>query len=682
MIPEDGELYFGRTHRPEGFTGAAIAQFDGSAEPVVRELIQNSLDAADHAEVPIAEVNFIISEATRDELPGWSKYIAVFQEARRQRRSQPSPKRSQDERMVVERIESSSRPATIPLLLCIDNGHGLSGERMDALLTPGNTSKGERGAGSFGLGHHAAFGASDLRYVLYGAKFFNKDESISEIASGHAILASYRDKENVLRAADGYWFKSGRGHLAFNGNYDCYPDTLPRLLWELLAGVETGTVVCIAGFNDFRREEDDPTPMNSICRVAASNFCDAIHSGRLRVGVEDDCAGETLTVGRDNLGEILTRYSQNKRAAKQGQISGQVAYNAWKTISLGERLASHGNGMIRRLHRWLARPEVGAGFDVTSLWDHGDMSKAHEIVRTGMRLAEFFRRFPDDRAAEVWFVSRRWPSGPVCPHCGGGRVSEVASRRPMPYRCRECRKHFSVMSHTLMHASKLGAQTWLLAIFLIVANPKGRSSVQLAADLGVTQKTAWHLAHRIRQALAEGGLPGFDGPVEADETYIGGKARNRHAHKADPGKTAVIGVKDRRTGTVAATPVHEVTTATATAMVAATTRQGAEVYTDGSRIYDPLAAMGFNHARVIHGLGEYVRGSVSTNGVENYWSLLKRTYIGTYHYMSDDHLHRYIEEHSFRYNRRNRHVIDKMSEAAAAMEGRSLTYRELTGSRG
>ena len=310
------------------------------------------------------------------------------------------------------------------------------------------------------------------------------------------------------------------------------------------------------------------------------------------------------------------------------------------------------------------------------------MSKAHEIVRTGMRLAEFFRRFPDDRAAEVWFVSRRWPSGPVCPHCGGGRVSEVASRRPMPYRCRECRKRFSVMSHTLMHASKLGAQTWLLAIFLIVANPKGRSSVQLAADLGVTQKTAWHLAHRIRQALAEGGLPGFDGPVEADETYIGGKARNRHAHKADPGKTAVIGVKDRRTGTVAATPVHEVTIATATAMVAATTRQGAEVYTDGSRIYDLLAAMGFNHARVIHGLGEYVRGSVSTNGVENYWSLLKRTYIGTYHYMSDDHLHRYIEEHSFRYNRRNRHVIDKVSEAAAAMEGRSLTYRELTGSRG
>ena len=311
------------------------------------------------------------------------------------------------------------------------------------------------------------------------------------------------------------------------------------------------------------------------------------------------------------------------------------------------------------------------------------MSKAHEIVRTGMRLAEFFRRFPDDRAAEVWFVSRRWPSGPVCPHCGGGRVSEVASRRPMPYRCRECRKHFSVMSHTLMHASKLGAQTWLLAIFLIVANPKGRSSVQLAADLGVTQKTAWHLAHRIRQALAEGGLPGFDGPVEADETYIGGKARNRHAHKADPGKTAVIGVKDRRTGTVAATPVHEVTTATATATVAATTPPGC----GGLHRRQPhLRTHSRRWASTMLGSST---ASASTSAVRcpptasrTYWSLLKRTYIGTYHYMSDDHLHRYIEEHSFRYNRRNRHVIDKMSEAAAAMEGRSLTYRELTGSRG
>ena len=146
------------------------------------------------------------------------------------------------------------------------------------------------------------------------------------------------------------------------------------------------------------------------------------------------------------------------------------------------------------------------------------MNKAHEIVRTGLTFAEFFRRFPDDTAAAAWFESRRWPNGP---HCDSDRITSVASRRPMPYRCKDCRKHFSVMSHTVMHQSKLGCQTWLLALFLIVSNPKVRSSVQLAADLGVTQKTAWHLAHRIRQALTDGGMAGFGGPVEAAESMDG-----------------------------------------------------------------------------------------------------------------------------------------------------------------
>ena len=320
----------------------------------------------------------------------------------------------------------------------------------------------------------------------------------------------------------------------------------------------------------------------------------------------------------------------------------------------------------------------------------GSMSKAHEIVRTGMSIAEFFRRFPDDDTAEAWFESRRWPHGMTCPHCGAERVSTVASRRPMPYRCRECRKHFSVTSGTVMHGTRLGAQTWLLALFLIVANPKGRSSVQLAADLGTTQKTAWHLAHRIRAALADGAMPGFEGPVEVDGAFIGGKAKNMHASKrrerihgrGGVDKTAVVGVKDRASQRVAARPVPDTASDTLTGFVAKTTAPGAVVFTDGDRAYDPLKAMGFKHARVMHSVGEYVRGSVSTNGIENYWSLLKRTYIGTYHYWSPEHLGRYVVEHSFRYNRRSRHVIDRMGEAAAAMDGRRLTYRELTGSRG
>ena len=347
MSSDKAELHFGQTHRPEGFTSAAVAQFDGSAEPVVRELLQNSLDAADQADVPVAEVRFVLGEAHRDDLPGWSKYRSVFKAARKQRHSGSTAKPSQDERMVVKRIRESSRPATIPILLCIDNGHGLNGTRMDALLTPGNTSKGERGAGSFGLGHHAAFGASDLRYVLYGAKYFDDSGSVSQIASGHAILASHRDNDNILRAADGYWFRSGQGRLAFDGSYSCYPNNLPPLLWEFLAGVETGTVVCIVGFNDFRREDDDPTAIDSICRVAASNFSDAIHRGSLLVHVEDDYEGEMVVIDRDNLQQILEQHSNNRRAVKQGQINGSLAYNAWLTIETGERFPCSGGGTMR-----------------------------------------------------------------------------------------------------------------------------------------------------------------------------------------------------------------------------------------------------------------------------------------------------------------------------------------------
>lgn len=337
MANEPADLYFGPTHQPCGFTSGVVAQFDGSEEPVVRELLQNSLDAARDV-ARSAEVRFVIDEVPKSLLPGWNTYQDVFGKASDERQRWHDGKPSHDEKMVIDHIRESIRSPMIPILLCIDNGHGLNGKRMDALLTPGNTSKGEQGAGSFGLGHHAAFGASNLRYVVYASKY-RKDDEVSMIASGHTILASHRDSDSPkgrTLAADGYWFRRGFEESAFDGTYRSYPAVPPDLLKPYVADIQdTGTVVCVVGFNEFRRDEADPVSAELICRVAAANFSAAVHDGTLTVRVEDERWGTDLAVTRDTLGRVLEPISGQRRAHKQGQIRGELAYNAWKTISEG-----------------------------------------------------------------------------------------------------------------------------------------------------------------------------------------------------------------------------------------------------------------------------------------------------------------------------------------------------------
>lgn len=312
-----------------------------------------------------------------------------------------------------------------------------------------------------------------------------------------------------------------------------------------------------------------------------------------------------------------------------------------------------------------------------------------KAFREGMSIMEMFRAFPDDTAAEAWFEAQRWGvTGRCCPDCGSCHTVEVKNRKPMPYRCKDCRHHFSVKKGTVMQGSPIGYQKWLFAIYMMVTGLKGTSAMKMHRELGITQKTAWFLMHRIREGfLGDGPHEPLDGPVvEADETFVGGKRKNmplskrkRMEGRGTVGKKAVVGVKDRKTKKVRAKVVENTDAVTLQGFVRRNVRQGSTVYTDDYPSYRGLQR-DFEHDSVAHSLEEYVKDiDVHTNGIESLWSMFKRGYIGTYHRMSFKHLHRYVNEFAGRHNIRDLDTLEQMAVVTAGMDQKRLLYRDLIG---
>ena len=309
--------------------------------------------------------------------------------------------------------------------------------------------------------------------------------------------------------------------------------------------------------------------------------------------------------------------------------------------------------------------------------------------REGMTLVEAIRMFPDNAAAEAWFVKVRWQNKPACPRCGSVNVLSGAKHKTMPYRCREkeCRKRFSVRTGTVMEASNIPYQKWALGIYLFMTSLKSVSSMKLHRDLGMTQKSAWHLAHRLRRAFeSDGGL--FSGPVEVDETYMGGKRANMSKAKREEladagrgtvGKTAVVGAKDRATNQVRATVVERTDKATIHGFVAKHADPEATVYSDDALVYETLPNP---HKVVNHSAMEYVRGDVHTNGIESLWSMLKRAHKGTFHKLSPKHLDRYVQEFQAKHNWREMDTLEIMAAVVLGMDGKRLKYTQLIADNG
>jgi transposase-like protein len=298
-------------------------------------------------------------------------------------------------------------------------------------------------------------------------------------------------------------------------------------------------------------------------------------------------------------------------------------------------------------------------------------------------LQEAIKHFSDETVCINFFANLRWENGiAVCPRCESDKTSFLKTRNV--WKCKECKKQFSVKVGTIFEGSNINLDKWLCAIWLIGNCKNGISSYEISRAIGVTQKTAWFMLHRIRKAMETGSFQKLSGDVEVDETFVGGKAKNMHIKKrkeviqgrGSVGKTAVMGLLERK-GRVLAKVIQNTNRETLHAEVKNNVEKDSNLFTDEWRAYRGLDE-DYVHQVINHGI-EYVKDNVHTNGIENFWSLLKRTIKGTYVSVEPFHLNRYLAEQTFRFNERKGKDKDRFVKMLESVSGKRLTYKELIG---
>ena len=297
---------------------------------------------------------------------------------------------------------------------------------------------------------------------------------------------------------------------------------------------------------------------------------------------------------------------------------------------------------------------------------------------------QLFKMFPDEETARLYLEGRRWPKGPVCPSCNSGE--RITVRKNGYYRCNACREDFTIRTGTIFERSHIPLHKWIYAMYLMMTARKGISSLQLSKEIGITQKSAWFMLHRLREACGGKDLKKLRGVVEVDETYVGGKEGNKHDRKklhmgrGAVGKAIVVGLREERGGRVRARHVSDADAANLHRAIYENIEVGSTVHTDEAGVYADLGALFYKHKTVNHSVGQYVYEQATVNGIESVWAVLKRGLTGVYHQVTPKHLGRYVDEFAFRLNDGNvkRHTLERLASLADGTNNKRLTYKRLT----